>query len=212
MSKLIQETKSISAYRRGLRSAIRALWNELIDVSQFETEVRSLINRRLNEAFDEGARTFGVTPEEYTLEEFRIIAEVIQNELLYVNSLALRILEYKNSGEGITSAFGIIDSWVNRYNDLVNRAKVVVGENEKLIWELGPTEHCSTCSRLAGKVKRSKYWEEHVMPQQPPNPNLECGGWKCQCKLTPTKLPLSKGPLPVYRGKPKRGRRILRRI
>ena len=70
--------------------------------------------------------------------------------------------------------------WVNRYRDVRNQAKVLACKDEKFVWRLGATEnHCSTCPRLDGKVKRGSQWEKSgIRPQNPPNTELECGGWK----------------------------------
>jgi hypothetical protein len=56
----------------------------------------------------------------------------------------------------------------------------------KFKWVLGPTEHCTTCAKLEGLVKRGSWWRDNVLPQNPPNEKLECGGWRCQCNLEAT--------------------------
>jgi hypothetical protein len=79
--------------------------------------------------------------------------------------------------------------WANRYNDVVNQATMLTAKaGGKLMWVMGATEeHCSTCARLHGIVAYRAEWElARVYPQRPPNPVLECGGWRCQCRLEPT--------------------------
>lgn len=193
------EEKSYASYRHSLRSAFRALWNNVVDEEQFQLEMRTILNRRLNEAFDEGARKHGVRPSEYTQEEFLAIAKAIANELEFVPGLASVIVEMRDNNARISDLFNrVLPNWLNRYTDIKNRATVLVGDNPKLEWVYGDTvEHCNTCLKLHGKVKRAKYWQEHVMPQQPPNSKLDCGGWKCKCTLEKTDKPLSKGPLPL---------------
>ena len=55
--------------------------------------------------------------------------------------------------------------------------------------EMGATEeHCATCAALDGLVAYAVDWERSgVKPQNPPNGALECGGWRCDCSLVPTK-------------------------
>jgi hypothetical protein len=102
----------------------------------------------------------------------------------------------KANGGKRGTAYSRLDTWINRYRDVVNQAKVSACADMKMRWTLGPTEHCKSCFRLSGKVKRGSYWNDHVLPQNPPNGLLECGGWKCQCTLRPTDDRASSGPLP----------------
>ena len=78
--------------------------------------------------------------------------------------------------------------------EVVNLARTMADANQKLVWGLGPTEHCRTCLKLDGKVKRAEVWAAaNIRPQ---SPDLACGGWRCQCTLEPTDAPASPGPLP----------------
>ena len=190
-------------YKKALRAVARGLWSGVFTVDQFEDEMRIAINRFLNHAFDEGAEVFGVTPDEYTKEEFKAIGDIIKNEVSRISNLADFIVENSKENEGkLSKVFDRINLWVNRFNDMVDLAKVMVGKDQKLEWILGSTKsHCKTCLALAGKVKRASYWEKiGLRPKNPPNDKLECGGWECQCRLEPTKKPLSKGTLPMFRG------------
>jgi hypothetical protein len=194
-----ESIKSITSYRSGLRSAVRALWLGLISPEQFEGEMRSIINRRLNEAFDEGAKQFGVTPDEYTQQEWLFIANTINSEMGHVPGLANDVsMNSKANGGKLTPLLARMDNWIPRYNDVKNRAIAMIGSDVKLEWILGFTsQHCSTCVRLNGKVKRGSQWDSAgILPQNPPNPILECGGWRCQCSLQQTDKPMSRGPLP----------------
>lgn len=40
---------------------------------------------------------------------------------------------------------------------------------------------------LNGIVAYAREWNEYgIHPQSPPNDLLECGGWRCQCRLVST--------------------------
>jgi hypothetical protein len=97
----------------------------------------------------------------------------------------------------LSDADGRLALWKARFDDVRNRAKMILGQDAKLEWIYGDTEHCDTCARLNGVVKRASFWMSHgVLPQAPPNPRLKCGGWKCQCSLEPTDKRLTRGRMP----------------
>ena len=189
--------KAITDYQMGLRAAAYGLWSGQLDIDEARAAMFSTIERRLPEAWEQGSKGCGVSLEELTAEEALALGRAIADE----KSFAPEFLEWveqnsrANGGKRAT-IFSRLDTWINRYRDLTNRAKAMACADMKAEWTLGPTEHCPTCAKLAGKVKRMSYWQAHVMPQQPPNPNLECGGWNCQCVLVETDAPLSRGPLP----------------
>ncbi len=95
----------------------------------------------------------------------------------------------------LSTAMSRIPMWTNRYREVQTTAQLMSGENFKQIWILGPTEeHCKSCSKLAGKVKRKSFWLASGI--QPRASSLSCGGWNCLCELQPTSEPASRGPLP----------------
>lgn len=94
----------------------------------------------------------------------------------------------------LRAASSRLPMWINRYNEVMNTAKLMAGENVKLMWVLGKTEHCSSCLKLAGKVKRKREWLAAGI--QPQSRSLECGGFNCQCSLQPTSARASPGRLP----------------
>jgi hypothetical protein len=94
----------------------------------------------------------------------------------------------------LRAASSRIPMWVNRYTEVVNTAKTMAGADRKLKWVLGPTEHCSSCLKLAGKVKRGSFWQASGI--QPQSSSLACGGFNCKCSLQPTTDRASAGRLP----------------
>ena len=194
---------SINAYRDALRSAVRGLWNGALDRRQFNSGMRTTINRRLSEAWEEGAAECNIKPDEFTETEFLALGKAIQSELSNIPGLADRAQENSkvNGGKLMPLLERVNRLWVNRYRDLRNQAKTITCKDKKFIWKLGATEmHCSTCPRLNGKVKRGSAWAKAgIRPQNPPNKAIECGGWNCLCELLPTNKPVSKGTLPRFR-------------
>ena len=195
---------AISNYRSVLRSAVRGLWSGAIDTAQFDDNMRLAISRYLTEAFAAGAKECGIKMDELTIDEQLVLADILTAETSFVSGLATAVNESSRANKGkLTPLYGRVELWVNRYNDVKNQAKILVCKDQKLEWIYGDTNvHCSTCLRLHGKVKRASQWQASgIHPQQPPNDALECGGWACACTLQPTDKPVTKGPLPRFRGK-----------
>jgi hypothetical protein len=78
-----------------------------------------------------------------------------------------------------------IELWVNKsikgaYNLGMSNANI----GKFYMWQLGATrEHCKTCLTANGQVHRMRAWKENgILPQ---SSRLECGGWRCDCRLVP---------------------------
>jgi len=189
---------STTLYRRELRAIARGFWSGVWSQDQFFDLMYSTIDRGLTKAWSDGARQVGIAPDEISNAEQIALATIIFREYSYVGRLAGFILENPKGVKGSLSKIYVrLEVWINRYLDTKNQAKVAAEKDPKLMWNLGRTkDNCETCQKLAGKVKRASYWDSYVMPQQPPNPNLACGGWKCGCTLDPTDEPMSRGRMP----------------
>jgi hypothetical protein len=139
-------------------------------------------------------------PADLSPEEKTALRQAIFHEENYIGRLAIDIEAGSKANGGLLRplmARGQV--WVNRYLDIVNRAKVMACADQKLKFaRIRPTKDpCASCAKLEGKVKRASYWKRvDVRPQNPPNPYLDCGGWRCGHGFVVTDAPLSKGPLP----------------
>ena len=195
VAELIMDRKSMEDYGRRLRGLVRGLWNGTLDSFAFVDSVREALERAFNQAWVEGARSQGIEPGERTPEEQARLDQLIYEQSGYIPGLAdwvnahLKVDKFK-----LAEAQARIPMWTNRYREVMNTAKTMAGADKKLVWVLGPTEHCSSCLKLAGKVKRGSVWMASGI--QPQSPALACGGFFCQCSLQPTDLPASPGRLP----------------
>jgi hypothetical protein len=190
--------KGVDAYRLSLRGAVRALWSGTISYGQFFEMMSVAINRYIALSYYEGALECGIAQGELTPAERIEMQTAIVSELSFVTAFADAIVVgSKARGGKLSPQLDRVERWVQRYSDVQSRARVSVCSDQKLEWILGDTiEHCTSCLKLSGKVKRASYWQRMgVYPQNPPNPNLECEGWGA-CQLLPTDRPSSKGPLP----------------
>jgi len=199
----LSEAKTGAAnYRLDIRAAVRGLWKGVFDYYQFFDSMISTIQRRLTQAWYEGAEAVGVQPSELTPEERLALRNVISDEINHVDDFAQEIAAGSQANGGkLTPLLRRAEMWAARYEDVVNRAKLMAGKDQKLQWTINYTRvvkvNCPSCLKLSGKIKRASYWQrEDVHPQQPPNPKLECEGWQCGCGLVPTDEPCTPGPLP----------------
>lgn len=166
---------------------------------QFQAAMSLTIRRGIQFAWWEGAKACGIQPSELSPEETNAMQVAVFEEVSHISSFAQSIEEGSREEGGLLRvALRRAELWVERYQDVVQRAKVMACADRKLKWVYDPSkENCSTCAKLNGKVKRASYWEAAgIQPKNPPNPALRCGGWRCGCVLEPTDERASPGPLP----------------
>lgn len=192
-------TAGASNYRNAIRAATRGLWVGALDYYQFWEAMEAAIHTGLTTASHEGAKECGILPADLSPSERAELVQTIASEYSHIDSFAMIIEESsKANGGKLGPLLAKAEAWILRYKDVVNHFKMLACGDQKLEWVLGATKkHCSSCLKLAGKVKRASQWERAgVRPQNPPNPMLECDGWACQCTLVVTDAPMSKGPFP----------------
>src|SRR5512146_1083232 len=156
------------------------------------------IENQWTRAWNEGARSVGVDPREFDDEDITEIEGIIRGETDYLGGVAGDIEAAK--AEGLTDeefngrfrnrAF----MWANRYNEVVDHAKIWFSNRQKFEWVMGPTEeHCHTgddnrpgvgCANLSGLVLWAREWDQAGI--RPQSDALNCGGWQCQCRLEAT--------------------------
>lgn len=188
----LQEVDHKEAFARNVRAAVRGLWSGVMDYYDFFDAMASAVRYGITNAWNDGAAECGILPNELSPEEQMARQSMITGQMGYINGFASAIEQNSKANGGLLGPLLTRgEMWSNRYNDAKNQARTMACADKKLKWTLGPTEHCKDCARLAGKVKRGSQWT--IRPQ---SPELECGGFRCQCQLVPTDEPMSKGPLP----------------
>lgn len=196
----LEEAGGAESYARDVRGIVRRFWAGLLDYDQAGGMLINTIRIGVERAFYEGARSVGVQPADLTWQERTAIQNIYLDEIHFVPDLlgAVQAGSKANGGK-LAPLISRAQMWGLRYADVVNRARVMAGADKPLEWVLGPTkDHCVDCARLAGKVKRSSYWQrEGIAPQ---SHDLACGGWRCQCSLEPTDKSCTPGPLPKLVG------------
>lgn len=196
------EQAGADAYARDIRGIVRALWSGALDYDQAFALMLDTVRIGLTSAYHEGASECGVQPSELTPTERIGLARIIADEQSHIAGFLDYVQAHnKASGDKLAPMLGRAEAWGLRYYDVYTRARLIACADRKLEWMINHVrvvkENCDSCLRLNGKVKRASYWKQHeVQPQNPPNPKLKCGGWKCGCGLVETDKPLSRGPLP----------------
>lgn len=192
----LAEASGQEIYQSQLNAAVRGLWRGVLTADQFFDAMGAAIQRRITQAWREGADSVGISPAEYTPDEVAALAAFIATQFTYISGFADAIQSGSKANDGALSPLlARAALWANRYVEATNQARVMAGANQKLEWVIGPTEeHCSDCGRLNGKVKRGSVWAAYGLAPQ--SRNLKCKGYNCECKLMPTTKPVTPGPLP----------------
>jgi hypothetical protein len=187
--------KALQDYDNSLTRLVSIYLNELrthpgLPGASFGVDFANVVEAGLNEAWRLGIRE---NDAEMTDDMQAVVDGVIAEERTHIPDLAAFLVEVAGNaatmGEAITLAQVRLSLWVSRYTDVYNQAVLAsADEKTKLIWTLGATEqHCSSCGQLDGVVAYAREWEAaQLRPQNPPHELLECGGWKCDCSLSPT--------------------------
>jgi len=190
--------RGFDRFTYNIRVAIRALWKGYSTKEQFVDDMLRAMEVGFRDAWLEGAAKVGVGERDLTDEEkFALNDEILENAR-HLYAFADDIIAGSQAKGGkLTPQIVRGEGWYNRYWTVMNKAEVMAGQNRPLEWVLGSSEHCSSCMKLAGKVKRANYWESRgILPRVPGAPYLYCRGYRCQCSLVPTEKSLSRGPLP----------------
>lgn len=190
--------KGVSDFQRNLRAQVRLRWNDLRTDDQFIIGINNAIDRGFRQAWRAGAAECGVKMNELTPAERQALEQKIFDQFPYITTLgAFVAANTRAEGGKLATLYGRLNLWTARYQEVVNQAKAMACKDKKLMWTLGAAEHCPSCLKLAGKVKRGSFWtEQGILPRQAGAGYLECGGFNCQCTLVPTDAPITPGPLP----------------
>lgn len=189
---LTNALKTIGYYRRVMWKAVLKYYKQEMEDTEFLDVMIRLIEGQMRRAWNEGMRSIGLDPATDMKPEWeQMIQEAINSEFNYVLKLGTDIQTARARELGVDRFRSRVELWVNRYTDIVNRAKIECGKdlNKKFRWKFGDTIHCPACLELNGIVTTAReWWNLDVRPQSPPNWALSsrpegCIGWHCQCEF-----------------------------
>ncbi len=186
---------SLASYQGSIRSAVRGLWSGALSEGEFHNSMTIATERGLEQAWVEGAKDCGVGPDERSDAEIDALQELQNRNFGSITPFGISIsAKSKAEGGKLGPHMSRAGMWTNRYNEARNQAKSMACADQKYAWRLGDTDHCNTCLKLAGKVKRASAWDKFDI--RPQSQRLECKGYKCQCSFEQTDEPISKGRMP----------------
>lgn len=166
-----------------LRSPVRGFWTGEFSRQRFIGAMEDAISRGLGQAWREGIAVFGFEEEELAQGDWAELELAVAQQVTgpHIGEMAERIWNNRKEAGGKLSPLlsHVTRIWGNRYNEFFERGKAVAGADRKVMWTLGVAEHCPSCLKLAGKVKRYSYWKEMgVLPRVAGAPYLECEGYQ----------------------------------
>lgn len=201
MTEILEEqSRHAESYRRNIRAAVRGLWLGAMDFNQFYSAMEAVIRIGIPQAWHEGAAECGIKPSELKPEEKLEIEGAIFDEFNYIFGFAEAIESgSKENGGKLGPLMNRADLWVNRYNQIREKAKGLACADHKAKWVYGDTvQHCEDCSRVVGRVYRLSTWDKYGWI--PGSRELACGGWRCKCQRMPTDEPCTPGRPPNLSG------------
>ncbi len=178
-----------------MNAAARTLW-QTNNFGAFAQGVQFAVERNLTQAWLQGAAKCGISEGDLTQEEFNALTTMILASLSRISGLGAFILQQRDAGKGFTSLGNRLGMWANRWIEAFSQAQTMACGDVKMMWVLGDADHCSTCKKLDGKVKRASVWEAADVYPRATNGTLECNGFNCACILEQTAEPGTPGPLP----------------
>lgn len=190
ISKLRQgERKTYDYMLRQIEGLVRGVYDGNIG-GQFIDTMANLISGQLTQAYQQAYEDEGYT--DYFLPGYlqSSLDEMILNQYNFVDQYYRDIVDARIDNTSVQPLLSRAALWAQRWTEAYNEAKrlITLEGGGNMVWTLGATEeHCYSCASFDGLVASAKEWQTlGVKPQNAPNKKLECGGWKCDCSLTPT--------------------------
>ena len=192
-------------YGRSIRAGARGYVSGILDQFQFVDTIIIAVRRGLTRAFHEGLKQAGVKaadletpaylPERLALD--KLISENMASVLNFSAYVEERKKKYYDQGKkqvALNQVFNRSLLWSNQYDKARVTAFTMASDDKPMIWALGPTEHCTSCATFENRVYRASIWAKYNA--LPKSSRLCCTGRQCQCTLTETKLPITRGRFP----------------
>lgn len=182
-------TGPVSEYQRSLEGGFnhmigRGQYVTRADRNEYAADVRKLIRAYAERIYVSGIERGGITEIELSDEDEAAISAWIESQRGAVGGFAdavQRAAPDPAQYSGITARMML---WVRAAEDLEAQGFASAKKNMMVTWRYGDTDHCETCQSLNGKRRRLSWFTSRgYYPRQVGSETLECGGWRCQCKL-----------------------------
>lgn len=188
MVKIAGAMKSLPFFSRTIARLVKSVYDGVIG-GEFIDTLKNLVKGQMRKAYEEAWTDDG---NELPLPEYlKTAAEALADDQAgYVDGFYKAIIDARVSGASIDPLQARGELWANRYTQAKNDAVAAIAAESggKLIWIEGDTvDKCDTCLALNGVVAYATEWQQAgFRPQNAPNQMLDCGGWKCGCRLEAT--------------------------
>jgi len=194
-------TKGERAYIKQIRALVRGYVTDVLDTPGFVESMYESITWGLTNAWHEGAKKAGLSPQDLSAAELAALQQDIMSEHMHVYGfttfLATRAAMYAAGQKqlALAQSYNRAVQWTNRYDAVRVEAYTMAAGDQKLIWTLGATkDHCQSCLTFNGRVYRASTWQQYNA--LPKSPRLCCFGRHCDCNLTPTDQRITPGRFP----------------
>lgn len=179
----VERRKAYSATRDDFEQAIGSTINSAVagDLTRVRAGiiVRTELDKFGRRAMLDGLSDGGVDAATLTGDDLATFNTWKVDQSAYVAGLMDAIFK-----EGVQyTGDGRAQLWSRKSLDVIYQKGLLSADSNGLYeWRLGATEqHCATCLRMNGVIKRLKQWhEDGILPQ---SSDLECGGFNCDCGL-----------------------------
>lgn len=195
LSNELEFLKSATTYRGRLRSIARGLWSGVYSQVEFVDEIIDAIEFEFPRAWNEGAARCGIAPQELTPAELDKLRITMNEEFTHIPKFMNYVVENRRGVGLLRDVNRRAAFWSQAYMRVANLAQIMACQDKKLKWTLHPAEHCFSCLKLDGKVKRASFWASQGVHPKAYN-KLECKQ-NCKCTLEPTDDPATAGALPA---------------
>jgi hypothetical protein len=190
----------LAEFRQQVRSAVYGAWSGKLTPFDATDTLILAVERAFLRAWTEGARQLGIEPQEWTIEERNRLQSEINDQIRFVFGFINDVVAKNRASRTLLRThIHRAELWTMRYNQIVDLARTMAKDDQKLVWTLHAQESCPDCLHLAGRVHRASVWRRYgCLPRAP---RLNCmasahGVPVCKCELLPTLLRASPGHPP----------------
>ena len=193
--------KDISLYDAAFKRLTRALFRGKVTEFEFVDSLFSYMRKNFLNAWQEGRDAVKAGP--MTDDDRLRVQDIVMEQATYAPGFAQYVTRMREDGKKFGDLLPRAQMWVGKYQEVRAEAMVSARGEQRLRWKWNPAkEHCASCRDLNGRVYTAATWAKHnIMPR---SHLLECGGYRCGCEFVPTDAPITKGPVPVLIGNPRR--------
>lgn len=183
--------KSVAGVVRKFKANLRNVMTlGFISDKSILADLRRVVREGVTDAYTEGLREGGADPNDLADEDAQAIADLVNTQAQHTTDLAKAIRQAKSDKALQRDLLNVrLPLWVASIESAGNLGRASAQVNIMGTWKLGKTEeHCETCAKLNGKRHRLRWYIDNgLIPRQPGNENLQCGGWKCDCQVVDDK-------------------------